>query len=367
MQTLSATLPLLQRPRKASRCKGSDVEQTSSCPAGFVANGFLKQRFLPKFQPSSKMPKQSKIETVYIKSVKRLCEYYDIEALDVSEQAYPYNVYLTNWDLAEKLRLKGRYREMKLQETDVGKVELSVQETINTGSTLYYIALAPLFNALQDNQKTWAKLLLGVCVYLHRKAGVCHYKDSESYVCYLYDIMDNWIEDDRDGMDDGDYAEQRAILDEMSAIGDKMSPVLADENHLLQLPYIIENYTPETRYETLCVKLAKDILAVWTEYPQANLYQHIVPSEEDDEDDYYGNGKIQVNDYISFIGETSSCVYDTMMNMTNDDFNERSGVQDFETTVVFNNPCGKYKDGLGYEEKVIAIINELCNLITEMP
>jgi hypothetical protein len=56
-----------------------------------------------------------------------------------------------------------------------------------------------------------------------------------------------------------------------------------------------------------------------------------------------------------------------MINMTNDDFNERSGVQDFEVTVSFNEPCGKYEDGLDYEERVIAIIDELCNLITEMP
>jgi hypothetical protein len=179
--------------------------------------------------------------------------------------------------------------------------------------------------------------------------------------------MDTWIEDDRDGMDDADYEEQRATLDEMFAIGDKMTSILADENHLLNLHAIIESFAPESRYESLCIKLAKQTLAVWHEHPQANLYQHIVASDEDDEEDYYGNGKIQVTDYISFIGETSGNVYDTMMNMTNEDFNERSGVQGFEATVAFDKPCGTYKDSLDYEERVISIIDELCNLITEIP
>jgi len=367
MQTLSANRPFLKRPRQTSRCTGSEVEQASPGPAGIVANGFLKQRFLPKYHASVSTPQQAKVEAAYLKSSAHLLDYYGIQTLDVRAFAYPYNILLQQWDISRRLRLKSRYRELQLIETEEQNVVLSLKETINTGSTLYYIPLAPLYKALQDEQNICAKLLLGVCVYLHRKAGVCHYRDSESYVCYLYDIMDNWIEDDKDSMDDGDYKEQRVTLDEMFNIGDKMTGILADENHLLQLRSIMDSYTPISRYEALCAKLANQTLAVWKEHPQANLYQHIVPIDEDDEDDYYGNGKIQVTDYISFIGETSSNVYDTMMNMTNDDFNERSGVQDFEATVSFSEPCGKYKDGLDYEERMIAIIDELCNLITEMP
>jgi len=56
-----------------------------------------------------------------------------------------------------------------------------------------------------------------------------------------------------------------------------------------------------------------------------------------------------------------------MINMTNDDFNERSGVQDFEAEIVFDKGKGKYKDELAYEAKLIAIINELCSLLNELP
>jgi hypothetical protein len=52
--------------------------------------------------------------------------------------------------------------------------------------------------------------------------------------------------------------------------------------------------------------------------------------------------------------------------MLNDDFNERSGTQDFETTIVFNRKHGKYKDVLAYEERVIKIIEDLCDLIPDL-
>jgi hypothetical protein len=182
MQTLSANRPFLKRPRQASRCKGSEVEQASASPAGLVANGFLKQWFLPKYHASDLTPQQAKVEAIYLKSSANLMDYYGIQAIDVSPFAYPYNVLLSQWDVSRKLRLKSRYRELQLLETEEQNIELSVKENINTGSMLYYIPLAPLYKVLQDEKNQCAKLLLGVCVYLHRKAGVCHYRDSESYV-----------------------------------------------------------------------------------------------------------------------------------------------------------------------------------------
>ena len=73
---------------------------------------------------------------------------------------------------------------------------------------------------------------MGICVYLYRKAGVCHYKDEESYLCYLYDIMTNWIEDDREGMDDEEYNQHRTKLDEIFSVGDEMEKLLGDESWL---------------------------------------------------------------------------------------------------------------------------------------
>jgi len=366
MQTLSATHAFRKRPRPLAGCQGSQDKQTPACAAGIVADGFLKHRFLPVYETSGELPKKEKVEPVYLKAVRNLTAYYKIDTIDLCAYPYPYNILLSNWDISRQIKTKGRYREIRIEETEDRKINLSVAESLNTGSTLYYIPLASLFKALQSGENLCALLLLSVCVYLFRKAGVCHYKEDESYICYLYEIMDNWIEDDRESMDEADYAEQRAILDEVFSIGDQMKVLLLDEMELEQLQSRIQKFEPISRFEKSCLKLAKETLALWMEYPTANLYQHLNEDKDEDEDDYYSNGKIKVTDYISFIGETSSCVYDTMMNMLNDDFSERSGVQDFENTIVFNKPHRKYKDVLAYEERVIGVITDLCDLIPEL-
>ncbi len=367
MQTLSATPAFRKRPRPHTRCKGSQDKQTPAGAERFVADGFLKLRFLPVYETSGELPQKEKVEPVYLKAVRNLTAYYKIDAIDVRDYPYPYNILLSNWDISRQIKTKGRYREIRIEETDDRKINLSVTESVNTGNTLFYIPLVPLFKALQSGENPCALLLLSVCVYLFRKAGVCHYEEDESYICYLYEIMDNWIEDDRESMDKEDYKEQRAILDEVFSIGDQMKVLLLDEKQLEQLQSRIQKLEPANQFDKDCVKLAKETLALWMEFPTANLYQNLASYDNDEEeDDYYNDGKIKVTDYISFIGETSSCVYDTMMTMLNDDFNERSGVQDFENSIVFNKPQRKYKDVLAYEERVINIITDLCDLIPEL-
>ena len=367
MQTLSATPAFRKRPRPHTRCKGSQDKQTPASAAGVIADGFLNHRFLPVYDTSDEVPQKEKVEPVYLKAVRNLTAYYKIDIMDVRDYPYPYNILLSNWDISRQIKTEGRYREIRIEETEDRKINLSVTESLNTGSTLFYIPLVPLFKSLHLDGNRCATLLLPVCVYLYKKAGVCHYKEDESYICYLYEIMDNWIEDDRDSMDEADYKEQRGILDEVLFIGDEMKSFLSDEKELEQLQSKIQQFEPVSQFERDCLKLAKEALALWMEFPNANLYQNIGSYDNDEEeDDYYSDGKIKVTDYISFIGETSSCVYDTIMTMLNDDFNERSGVQDFESTLIFNKPQRKYKDVLAYEERVIGIITDLCDLIPEL-
>lgn len=218
MQTLSATQLLRKRPRPFTRCKGSQDKQTAPRTTGIIANGFLRHSFLPLYEPSPRQPEKAKAEAVYLCSLRNISAYYNVKPMDVSRFSYPYNILLATRDICRKIKTKGRYRELRIEETDDLEIEVSITESVNTGSTLYYIPVIPLYHVLQAGENPCAPILMGICVYLYRKAGVCHYKDEESYLCYLYDIMTNWIEDDRDDMDDTEYMEQRTVLDEIFAV-----------------------------------------------------------------------------------------------------------------------------------------------------
>ncbi len=137
MQTLPATQTILKRPRPLARCQGSQDKQTPACTARFIADGFLKHRFLPLYETSGELPAKQKIEPVYLKAVKNLTAYYNIDAIDVRNYPYPYNILLSNWDISRQLKIKGRYREIRTVETDATNIEVAVTETVNTGNTLF--------------------------------------------------------------------------------------------------------------------------------------------------------------------------------------------------------------------------------------
>src|ERR1700753_2001085 len=177
MQTLSATPSFRKRPRPLARCKGSQGKQTPAGAERVVADGFLNHRFLPVYDTSAELPDEEKVEPVYLKAVGNLTAYYKIDLMEVRDYPYPYNILLSNWDISRHIKTKGRYREIRIEETEDRKINLSVTETLNTGSTLFYIPLLPLFKSLHLDGNRCAPLLLSVCVYLSEKAGVCNLKE----------------------------------------------------------------------------------------------------------------------------------------------------------------------------------------------
>ncbi len=150
MQTISTTRLLRQRPRPATRCKGSQVEQALPCTTGVLTNGFLRHQFLPKYEVSNELPKREIVEAVYFKSLKGLKSFYNLQTMDVSQHQYPYNILLSKWDASRKMRVKGRFRELLIEEKEDNGITVSVKETLNTGYDLYYIPLASLYKRLEN-------------------------------------------------------------------------------------------------------------------------------------------------------------------------------------------------------------------------
>ncbi|PMX76362.1 hypothetical protein C1Y21_34515, partial [Pseudomonas sp. MPR-R2A3] len=57
------------------------------------------------------------------------------------------------------------------------------EERYQTGSTLYYIPVMPLFEMLHDpKRKRTAHLLVSVCSYLYHIADIPYYRQENSYL-----------------------------------------------------------------------------------------------------------------------------------------------------------------------------------------
>ncbi len=136
---------------KTKGCGRGSKRQTQVSPCGNVANGFLKTSFLPRLKETQTLQactETVKTESDFYKSLSLLAEHYNIEPLQTNQFDYPYNMALTIWDMEEKLRQSVlNWQEIRLVQ-DSKKTYFISEEKYNTGTTLYYIPIEPLYQML---------------------------------------------------------------------------------------------------------------------------------------------------------------------------------------------------------------------------
>lgn len=156
--------------------KRNSERQTEISSNENVANGILKTSFLPKLKETNSVQackKTAKTERDFHKSLSQLAEYYKIEPMQTNQFEYPYNIALAIWDIEEKLKKRVQnWQEIRLVQ-DSKKTYFISEEKYNTGTTLYYIPIEPLYQMLHDpKRKRNAQLLISVCSYLYHIADI---------------------------------------------------------------------------------------------------------------------------------------------------------------------------------------------------
>ena len=144
-------------------------EQAEGCrTGGDAAAGFLKCSFLPKLEQTEAIKNfcAPAKERDFYKSLSRLADHYGIETIPSGAYEYPYNIALTMQDVRQKLRKKvSNWQQLRLIRQG-RKTYLISEERYDTGSTLYYIPVLPLYRMCQSRQRRrTALLLVSVCAY----------------------------------------------------------------------------------------------------------------------------------------------------------------------------------------------------------
>src|SRR5690606_19653280 len=143
--------------------------------------------------------KSDKMERDFYQSLSKLAEHYNIEPEQTKQFVYPYNMALAMADVEEKLKSKVLdWEEIRLVQ-NTKKTYFVSEERYNTGATLFYIPVSPLFRLLHDKKrKNNAHLLLSVCAYLYHIADIPYYRHEASYLYWIYEMMNDWVEQDDD-------------------------------------------------------------------------------------------------------------------------------------------------------------------------
>jgi hypothetical protein len=256
---------------------------------------------------------------------------------------------------------------------DDNRTCLKVKESFNREFGLYYIPVMPLYRMWHTpEQQACAELLTAVCGYLYVEAGLSYYRDEDTYMFYNYEILNDWVEDDMGGMDEGDYKKQKSALDNAKTYGDFIQAKMVTKDFRQSLDNLIANFKAVTKFERDSLAIAQKTWELWQANPDKNLYSHAnnpaLTNEADEEDDYYAdNNFVGMDEYIGFIGSTNDMNSDSLFRMVNDDFNERPSYQEAQVTTVFNEPMPFYTDQMVYTDQLLELITDLCTLFYYEP
>lgn len=365
-ETATSITPTVGRVRqldaKTKGCKPSAERQTEIRTRSNATNGILKCTFLPKLKIAHSVQACQKAERDFYKSLSRLAEHYDIEPMQIQEFGFPYNIALAMWDMETKVkRINNNWDGLKLVQ-DSKKTYLVSEERYSTGTTLYYIPIVPLFQMLKDpKRKKTAQLLLSVCSYLYHIAQIPYYRQEESYLYWLYEMMNDWVEQDEETEETVTYKRE---LRNAEYIGDKIEQKLFNRINLKVFEQRLNRFKNVDTFDKECWQVAHNAFALFTEYPNTTIFRNATLPEKDPYNDDDENEIIGMEKYISFIADTKGWLYESLSDTINNEFNEYGVMEEPTISKRFEGSEIPTTD-LDFENRLFGLLNDLSGLLYE--
>ena len=363
--TATTVTPPVKRVRqldaKAKRCQRSTERQTQVSTHCDVANGFLKSTFLPKLKENKTVEicrKSKKTERDFFQSLSKLAEHYTIEPIATKDFAYPYNMALAMADVEEKLKSKVLdWEEIRLIQ-DSKKTYFVSEERYNTSATLFYIPVSPLYRLLKSKKtKTSAHLLLSVCAYLDHIADIPYYRQEASYLHWIYEMMNDWVEQD-------DYTEETkgylAEIKEAQYIGDFMEQRIYNRINLTVFEKRIEKFKTRNDFDRECLAVAKEAFALYQTYPNETVFRNAKANGEASE--YDMENVIGMEKYISFYADHKGWLNEMIIESVNNEFQEY-GIM--EEPIIMKQFDGRdiTANNLCFENRLFQLLHNLSDIL----
>ena len=364
-ETTTAIAPTVGRVRQlATKTKGrkpSAERQAEIRTNSNATNGILKCTFLPKLKTAPSVQACQKTERDFYKSLSKLAEHYRIEPMQTNSFKFPYNITLAMWDMENKVkRTNSNWDGFRLVK-DSRKTYFIGEERYNTGTTLYYIPVVPLFKMLKDpKRKKTAQLLLSVCSYLYHIAQIQYYRQEESYLYWLYEMMNDWVEQDEETEETESY---KSELRNAEYIGDRIEQKLFNRTNLKVFEQRLNRFKSVDMFDKECWQVACNAFALCTEYPNTTIFSNATLPEKDPYDNDE-NEIIGMEKYISFIADTRGWLYESLSDTINNEFNEYGAMEEPTISKRFNGSEISTAN-LDFEKRLFGLLNDLSGILYE--
>lgn len=337
-----------------------------------TSNGFLKATFLPKLKEDETVTTQqngrkiTKTERDFYQSLSQLSEHYDIHPMPIQDFEYPYNIALSLFDVEKQLKNKIKnWDNIRLIQKE-NKTYFISEERCNSGSTLFYIPVIPLYKMLKNKQrKKSAQLLLSVCAYLYRNADIPYFRQENSYLYWNYEMLNDWIEEDEEIDENHLYKKE---LQQAEIIGDLMEQKISHRKNLEIFGKRLEKFKPKDDFDEECFQLSKKAFQLYNDYPEEcyfrNAHFNNVPKQEnrEEEEGYDEETVISMDKYVSFFADDKGWVYQNLIDCVNNEFNEYAELQEPMIFKAFNGN-DITKNNLDFENRLFEILIQLSTLL----
>lgn len=366
-KTTKAVIQTAQRVQpmdaKTKGCQRGSKRQTQVSTCGNVANGFLKTSFLPRLKETQTVQacmETAKMQKDFYKSLSLLAEHYNIEPMQTNQFDYPYNMALAIRDMEEKLKQSVlNWQEIRLVQ-DSKQTYFISEEKYNTGTTLYYIPIEPLYQMLHDpKRKRNAQLLISVCSYLYHIADIPYFRQESSYLYWMYEMHKEWVEQDDETDENEAY---KLEFEKAEFIGDCIEQKIFNPISLQLFAQRLNTFKKSDAFDHECWLTASNAFTLFTQYPNASIFRNAPMPEQDPDNEDDDNETIGMEKYISFISHTKGWLYENLAESINNEFNEYAEMQEPTICKRFNKKVVT-KNTLDFENGLFALLDDMCSLL----
>ena len=353
------------------RCQRNTERQTEISSDKPTSDGFLKCTFLPKLKESDlqkstsseqnsiqNQRKNIKRERDFYQSLSLLAEHYNLDLKSTKEFEFPYNIALALDDVQKQLKNKVKnWEEIQLIE-EKGKTYFTSEESYNTGSTLYYVPILPLYRLSKNPKRKHAvKLLQSVCSYLYHIAEIPYYRQQESYLFWMYEMVSEWMISDDENEETPIYLSE---IKQAEQIGDFMEQKIYNQQNLSRFKSHLKNFKAKDQFDNDCFTLARKIFSLYEQSPNENIRRNAQPNGETEQ--YESDGIISIDKYISFCSEAKGVMFQTLFETVNSEFNECTIMEEPIIIKKFDGSTISDKN-LDFENRIFPLIEELIYIL----
>lgn len=332
--------------------------QTEVRTRGNVANGFLRTTFLPKLAEATLLDTDNlkQMEVDFLKSLSLLSERFGFELPPMYFDC-PYNIGIAVAYAREKIKPKKHdWNDIRLVECE-GSVFFAQRENFNTGMTLYYIPIVPLYRMLKTpKRKQSALLLLSACGYLYYIADVPYYRQEDCYLSSMYEFLMDWNEDEDEDIDPQFLSEHSQSV----VIGDIMGCKLNNRENLHWFRKRLEAFRIRDEHDSACAKVAGGFLELYEAYPTMRLDHNVVSLM--DEHDPSNAMTVRLDQYVSFNASNDGDLSKMLVEIINNDLQEHCAIDEPVRYIPIDGREIKNND-FGFEKKLFELMDELIYLL----